>query len=201
MHVTTGKLEFLPYQLNVFFYKKTFVDIGVLLVFLSVNPSCFILAGNVSRHLFLYFTNCFYLFLHVLSPSVLSDSLPPYGPQPMGFSRQEFWSGQPFPSPWDLPDPGIEPRSLALKVGSLPSEPPVKPIILSLISSSFTSSLSFLSYWLLLVSHYINWWRENRKVCMALFLSSALLQNSCFLFIAGIFPLAESASCHLCHHC
>ena len=132
MHVTTGKLEFLPYQLNVFFYKKTFVDIGVLLVFLSVNPSCFILAGNVSRHLFLYFTNCFYLFLHVLSPSVLSDSLPPYGPQPMGFSRQEFWSGQPFPSPWDLPDPGIEPRSLALKVGSLPSEPPVKPIILSL---------------------------------------------------------------------
>ena len=72
---------------------------------------------------------------------------------------------------------------------------------LSLISSSFTSSLSFLSYWLLLVSHYIHWWRENRKVCMALLLSSALLQNSCFLFIAGIFPLAEPASCHLCHHC
>ena len=34
-------------------------------------------------------------------------------PLPMGFSRQEFWSGLPFPSPGDLPDPGIEPASLA----------------------------------------------------------------------------------------
>jgi len=33
----------------------------------------------------------------------------------MGFSRQEYWSGLPFPSPWDLPDPGIEPRSPALQ--------------------------------------------------------------------------------------
>ena len=72
---------------------------------------------------------------------------------------------------------------------------------LSLISSSFTSSLSSLSYWLLLVSHDINWWMENRKLCMALSPSSALLQNSGFLFIAGIFPLAEPAPCHLCHHC
>ena len=31
---------------------------------------------------------------------------------PMGFSRQEYWSGLPFPSPGDLPDPGIEPKSL-----------------------------------------------------------------------------------------
>ena len=37
-----------------------------------------------------------------------------YAPQSMGFSRQEYWSGLPFPSPEDLPDPGIEPRSLAL---------------------------------------------------------------------------------------
>ena len=34
----------------------------------------------------------------------------------MGFSRQEYWSGLPFPSPGDLPDPGIEPRSPALQV-------------------------------------------------------------------------------------
>ena len=38
----------------------------------------------------------------------------------MGFSRQEYWSGLPFPSPWDLPNPGIEPRSPALKADSLP---------------------------------------------------------------------------------
>ena len=43
------------------------------------------------------------------------------------FSRQEYWSGLPFPSPGDLPDPGIEPRFLALQVYSLPSEPPGKP--------------------------------------------------------------------------
>ena len=42
----------------------------------------------------------------------------------MGFSRQEYWSGLPFPSPGDLPDPGIEPRSPALQADSLPSEPP-----------------------------------------------------------------------------
>ena len=41
----------------------------------------------------------------------------------MGFSRQEYWSGLPFPSPGDLPDPGIKPRSPALQAGALPSEP------------------------------------------------------------------------------
>ena len=45
----------------------------------------------------------------------------------MGFSRQEYWSGLPFPSSGDLLDPGIEPRSPALQVDSLLSEPPEKP--------------------------------------------------------------------------
>ena len=39
-------------------------------------------------------------------------------PLSMGFSRQEYWSGLPFPSPGDLPDPGIEPRSPALQADS-----------------------------------------------------------------------------------
>ena len=43
-------------------------------------------------------------------------------PLSMGFSRQEDWSGLPFPSPWDLPDPGIEPRSPTLQADALPSE-------------------------------------------------------------------------------
>ena len=47
-------------------------------------------------------------------------------PQFMEFSRQEYWSGLPFPSPRDLPDPGIEPRSSALQADTLPSEPPGK---------------------------------------------------------------------------
>ena len=45
----------------------------------------------------------------------------------MGFSRQEYWSGLPFPSPGDLPDPGIEPRSPALEADTLTSDPPGKP--------------------------------------------------------------------------
>ena len=48
-------------------------------------------------------------------------------PLSMGFSRQECWSGLPFPSLGDLPDPGIEPRSPALQADALPSEPPGKP--------------------------------------------------------------------------
>ena len=43
-------------------------------------------------------------------------------PLSMKFSRQEYWSGLPFPSPGDLPDPGIEPRSPALQADALPSE-------------------------------------------------------------------------------
>ena len=44
-----------------------------------------------------------------------------------GISRQEYWSGQPFTSPGDLPNPGIEPRSPTLWADSLLSEPPGKP--------------------------------------------------------------------------
>ena len=47
--------------------------------------------------------------------------------QSMGFSRQEYWSGLPFPSPGDLPDPWIEPRSPTLQANALTSEPPGKP--------------------------------------------------------------------------
>ena len=62
-----------------------------------------------------------------VSHSVLSlrdpmDCSPP-GSSAIEFSRQEWWSGEPFPFPGDLPDPGIEPRSTALQADSLPSEP------------------------------------------------------------------------------
>ena len=45
----------------------------------------------------------------------------------MGFSRQEYWSGLPFPSPEDLPNPGIELASPALAGGFFTTEPPGKP--------------------------------------------------------------------------
>ena len=50
-------------------------------------------------------------------------------PLSMGFSRQEYWNGLPFPPPGDLPDPGIEPGSPALQADSLPAEVPGKPLL------------------------------------------------------------------------
>ena len=49
-------------------------------------------------------------------------------PPSMEFSRQECWSGLPFPSPGDLPNPGIKPGSPALQAHALPSEPPYKEL-------------------------------------------------------------------------
>ena len=49
-------------------------------------------------------------------------------PQPMEFSRQEYWNELPFPSPGDLPDPGIKPQSPVLQADTLASEPLGKPI-------------------------------------------------------------------------
>ena len=51
-------------------------------------------------------------------------TLVPQAPLSTGLSRQEYWSGLPFPSPEDLPNPGTEPRSPALQTDSLLSEPP-----------------------------------------------------------------------------
>ena len=48
-------------------------------------------------------------------------------PLSMEFSRQEYWSGLPFPSPGNLPNPGIELGPPTLQADSLPSEPPRKP--------------------------------------------------------------------------
>ena len=69
-----------------------------------------------------------------VSCSVMSDSFAtPWrvahqAPLFMGFSRQEYGNGLPFPSPGYDPDPGIEPRSPSLPAESLPSEPPGKPL-------------------------------------------------------------------------
>ena len=46
----------------------------------------------------------------------------------MGFSRQKYWSGLPFPSPGDLPNAGIKPASSELQVDSFTTEPPGKPL-------------------------------------------------------------------------
>ena len=53
------------------------------------------------------------------TPGTVAHQAPPS----MGFSRQEYWSGLPFPSPGDLPNPGIEPGSPAFQADALTSEP------------------------------------------------------------------------------
>ena len=69
----------------------------------------------------------------VLSRSVVSDSVTSWtaahqAPLSTGFSRQEYWSGLPFPSPGHLPNPRIEPRSPTLPADSLPTEPQGKHV-------------------------------------------------------------------------
>ena len=76
-------------------------------------------------------TKIFFGFLVLASESrsVVSDSLRPHGlyTQSMEFSRPDYWSGEPFPSPGDLPNPGIKPRSPTLQADSLPTEPQGEP--------------------------------------------------------------------------
>ena len=67
----------------------------------------------------------------VLSPALCDPwTVACQAPLPMAFSRQEYWSGLPFPSPEDLPDPGIKPGSPAFQADSLPSEPQAKPYVI-----------------------------------------------------------------------
>ena len=98
-------------------------------------------------------------------------------PQSMGFSREEYWSRLSFPSPGDLPDPGIEAGSLALQVDSLPSEPPGKPDNLSICALSI--ELWFGNFMRLKVAHMLQ--------CLCL--------TPSMLFLSGIFVFQEL---HLC---
>ena len=61
-------------------------------------------------------------------------------PLSMGSSREEYWSGLPFPSPRDLPDPGIKSRSPALQVDSLSSGPTGKPTYPKYIATQFSET-------------------------------------------------------------
>ena len=92
---------------------------------------------------------CVFIYLHVLSRVPLRVARQP--PLSMGFSRQEYWSGLPFPSPGDLPDPGLEllsPTSPAAAGGFFTSAAPGKP---SFIYDFFNFSQRFLVFFLILI--------------------------------------------------
>ena len=80
---------------------------------------------------------------------------------PWGFPGKESWSGLPFPSPGELPNPGIKPRSFTLQVDSLPSDPPGKP---PLMSPQITSPWLFLV--LLFESTKMAVSLEGRDICI-----------------------------------
>ena len=65
----------------------------------------------------------------VMCDSVIPWTIACQAPLSMEFSKQEYWSGLPFPSPGNLLDPGIETESPALQADSLPSEPLGKPSV------------------------------------------------------------------------
>ena len=78
-------------------------------------------------------------------------------PPSMGFSRQECWSGLPFPSPGDLPDPEIEPGSPTLQADALPSEPPGTILLFSSISLHWSLRKAFLSLHAILWNSPFQW--------------------------------------------
>ena len=99
-------------------HKEGWLESGFLLRFKIRSIALLIQSGFISQ--------CWTLFVCV-SHSVVSNSLQPHGlyvahqaPLSMGFSKQEYWSALPFPSPGDLPDPGIKLGSLTLEADSLP---------------------------------------------------------------------------------
>ena len=73
-----------------------------------------------------YIVMCISVTQSCLTLCDLLDYIAHQAPLSMGFSRKEYWSGFPFPSPGDLPEPQIEPRSIALQADSLPTELPGK---------------------------------------------------------------------------
>ena len=80
----------------------------------------------------------------LVTPWTVAHQAPPS----MGFSRQECWSGLPFPSPGDLPNPGIKPGSPALKADSLPAELPGKPIMKCYSAIKKNEILPFATVWM-----------------------------------------------------
>ena len=96
-----------------------------------------------------------------MSDSAIPQTIIHQTPLCVGFSRQESWNGLPFPSPGDLPKPGIEPGSPALQAGSLPSKPLGRPLHQLNTNSSPRSPQSstpsflflFLWVWVFYISH------------------------------------------------
>ena len=135
LKATVGGFPFIPYLLY-----HLFVDFLMMAFLISgkwkVVPHCTYayISLTISDDEHFFQCACWLSVVHLWkwkwNRSIMSNSLRPGGLlptrllHPWGFSRQEYWSGMPFPSPGDLPNPGIEPRSPTLQADALTSEPP-----------------------------------------------------------------------------
>jgi len=106
-------------------------------------------------------------------------------PPSIRFSRQEYWSGLPFPSPGDLPDPGIKPQSPAFQADALTSEPPGKPP--NIHSVQFSSVLLLSRVWL-----FTTPWIAACQTSLSITISQSSLKLTS---IKSVMP-----SSHLIHH-
>ena len=107
----------------------------------SVNKK-FVLKKNSTK-----FSNVFLIYLLFVVQSLscvrlftISGTAACQAPLSVGFPRQEYWSGLPFPSPGDLPHPGTKPRSPTLQADSLPSEPPGASVYIICVPKEITNS-------------------------------------------------------------
>ena len=115
--MATQENKFFRFSLNTFnLYKELQISKICLLKQLKHNEK-YKLESQIIMKLKVKLLSCIRLFQ---TPWTVAHQAPPS----TGFSRQECWSRLPFPSPGDLPDPGIEPRSPALLADTLTSEPP-----------------------------------------------------------------------------
>ena len=113
--------------------------------------------------------------LSLATPWTVAHQAPPS----LGFSRQEHWSGLPFPSPGDLANPGIEPRSPASQADALISEPPGKPLIVLQFSSvqsclTLCDSMSYSTPGLPVHHHLLEFpiWNQSVVPCPVLTVAS-----------------------------
>ena len=108
-------------------------------------------------------------------------------PMPVRFSRQEYWSGLPCPSPGGLPDPGIEPKTLMhWQAGSLPLVPPGK---CTLSSSVQSSSVQLLSH----VRLFATPWTAARRASLYIINSRSLLK---LMSTESVMPSNHLIFCH-----
>ena len=119
----------------------------------------------------------------------------------MGFSRRGYWSGLPFPSPGDLPDPGIEPRSLALQADSLLTELRGKPWWCVYIINVFFFSTSQWGVYIYVLSYiwfFVTPWTIVHQAPLSMGLSKQEYWMGYHFLLKGIF-LIQGLNLHLLH--